>query len=149
MPSALTPSTRHSASPRLAGGSRARRGQLLNLEPGQPPLPKTQLGVIGPDEAAAPLTAERNDLFQKPAGRDLHRRREPAECRDLRVAFAGLDPADLGGVDAAATGDVFLGQAESPACLAQVRAEVARAGVPWLETVGAHRALHKFAGYLR
>jgi hypothetical protein len=57
-------------------------------------------------------TAQARLLVEQPTGRQLDGGGEFFQRRDLRVAFAALDPADLPRLDAAALGDLFLGQAD-------------------------------------
>lgn len=64
---------------------------------------------------------------QEPPRRHLNSGSEFFHRRDLGVALAVLDPADLPGLHTAARGDLFLGQIESFAGLPKVLAEVAHA----------------------
>jgi hypothetical protein len=77
-------------------------------------------------------------------GRDFDRRRQAFNRRDLRVAPATLDPADLGRVDATARGDLFLRQPTAFPNTSKIPPKVARhtrivrAGSPFC-----HREVHK------
>jgi hypothetical protein len=53
--------------------------------------------------------------------------RQSAKRRNLGIAFASLDPADLGGMNAAAFGDLLLSKPEFFAGSPQIEAEVAHA----------------------
>lgn len=66
-------------------------------------------------------------LIEQPTGRHLDCTREFFHRRNLRVAFAPLDPADLSRLNAAAFGDLFLGQTKFLAGSPEVLAEVAHA----------------------
>jgi hypothetical protein len=92
----------------------------------------------------SPPAAAQEELFEQPTGRQLDGGSELFHRRDLGVAFAGLDPADLGGVDAAAFSDLLLSQLEARAGFPQVGTEVAHAGIVGPARSERHRGLHNF-----
>jgi hypothetical protein len=56
-------------------------------------------------------------LVEELARFDLDRFCKPTQRRDFRIALPGLHPADLRDMDAAALGDLFLGEPQALPCL--------------------------------
>lgn len=83
-------------------------------------------------------------LAKQLVGWDFHRRRQPFDRRDLRVAPPALDPADLRGVNATARGDLFLRQPTAFPNTSKVPPKVARhTGIVRAGSSFRHRELHK------
>lgn len=82
-------------------------------------------------------------LIQESTGWKLNRSSETFNGRNFGVALAGLDPTDLGGVDAAAFGDLLLSELEPVAGSPQVGTEVAHPGIVCPGPANIHRGLHK------
>ena len=81
----------------------------------------------------APGRLDRLGSFEQLSRLQLNSFGQLEERRDLRVAFASLDTADLGGVDAAALSDLLLSQAKPLAGFPQIGPEVAHRSdrLPW------------------
>lgn len=82
-------------------------------------------------------------LFEKLAGRQPEPLGDLQQRRDLRIALAGLDPADLPGLDPGSLGELFLRQLAFFAGSPQVLAEVAHGEMVELGCSERHVKLYK------
>jgi hypothetical protein len=85
----------------------------------------------------------RPDSLEELVGRYLDSGGQAFHGRDARVSLACLDPADLGGVDAAAFGNLLLAEAELLAGCPQVGAEAAHASIVLPIGPDRHSKCHK------
>ena len=80
-----------------------------------------------PASTAGSRSVAGDPLVEEAAGRELYCRGQFFYRRDLRVAFAALNPADLAGLNTAARRQLFLSELEVLAGRPQVGAKVAHA----------------------